>query len=52
MYMEGVNVVIGIDQNVFDRLSGMGKKVQSVRVEGLAIDKILRKRCLVPVGPH
>eukprot|EP00978_Attheya_sp_CCMP212_P022867 scaffold68940_cov52-Attheya_sp.AAC.3 len=50
--MKGVDIVLRIDQNILASFTGVRKKIQSVRREGLSIDIVLWKGSLIPIGTH
>mmetsp|Transcript_12255 Transcript_12255/g.22242 ORF Transcript_12255/g.22242 Transcript_12255/m.22242 type:complete len:310 (+) Transcript_12255:209-1138(+) len=50
--VKGVDIVLRIDQNILASFAGVSKKIQSVRREGLAIDIVLWKGSLIPIGTH
>mmetsp|Transcript_19494 Transcript_19494/g.42066 ORF Transcript_19494/g.42066 Transcript_19494/m.42066 type:complete len:277 (+) Transcript_19494:570-1400(+) len=52
MNMEGMDVVVGVDEDVLDSFAGMGPEADVVGMERSAVDKVLGEWRLVPVGAH
>jgi hypothetical protein len=47
-----MNVVVPVDQDVFDGLTGVGVEINAVLLKWFPVDVVLGKGCHVLVGPH